>query len=1075
MKGSGSEERWKGVASWSIRRPIGTVVLTMVVLVLGSVLVGDLPLDLLPKVPSTQIRVGVNNPGVAPEVLEQTVAKPLEGALSTTENLIRLETDIQEGRVGVNLHFPYGVDPDIALQNASTNLNRARSQLPEEASLPTIGKNDPSQMPVFEMAFSSQTRSLVSLREWVEERLRPQLLTVEGVASVDVSGGLIREVQVVLNQERLQAYGITVSQIISALRGANQDVAAGRIGSREHELIGKTEGKFRTIADIRGVLLDVGGGRRVPLSEVATVADTHQVQRIWARLYTSADGRLLDGEQAVKISLRKQPDGNTVTIADAIARKVELLESSNFIPGDMKSEVIQNQANFIRSSLHSVRESAVLGAGLSMLVVLLFLGSIRKTLVIGTAIPLAILATFLLMGVADLSLNIMSMGGLALGIGMLVDNSIVMLENIFRKKDEGMSDPVEAAHAGANEVTSAVVAATTTHIAAVVPFLLISGLTALIFRELIITISFAIAASLAVAITIVPMLAAQMGKVAFTSGLEHSRFMTSFDRGFDRVRRGYRRSVIMAVRRRWLILGGSALALAGTWMLVRNLGSEFLPQVDDGRVGVSIWLPPGSTPEQTNAIALEVEEMVRSMPHVKSVFATAGGSLFGNATSAQSSRGSLDIQLHPLSQRDMSAGTWVAALQEKVAARGFPGARVFVRPPRIRGLQTSPQGADVSIAIQGDDLAELQRLARDIAATLRGTPGLQNMEAATEEASPVLAVRLDRERAGYLGLSVADVGQTLRTALDGSVATRYAEGNREFDVRVMLPRELFTSPEDLGSVAMFPGGSGRAPVFLRDIADVSLTLGPTGIRRENQNRLLRINGDVITEVASIGEVTDSISRRLSQMELPDGYGIILGGQSEAIKENNRQLTIVGLLAVFLVFVVMAIQYESVINPLVILVAIPLSLIGVGIALWLTGTPLSAPVLLGVIMLAGIVVNNSILLVEYAEEYRRDRGVSREEAVIDAGSVRLRPIIMTTLTTLFGMVPLALALGEGTEMMQPLAIAVIGGLTVSTVLTLLVVPGTYVALNGAGDRLVAWLTGRRTQAQRAREPTPVAGD
>src|SRR5688500_4976176 len=338
-----SDERWKGIASWSIRRPIGTIVLTMVVLVLGSVLVGDIPLDLLPRIPATQLRVGVSNPGVEPGVLEQTVAKPLEGALSTTENLIRLETDIQEGRVGVNLHFPYGVDPDIAMQNASTNLNRARSQLPEEASLPTIGKNDPSQMPVFEMAFSSETRSLVSLREWVEERLRPQLLTVDGVASVDVSGGLIREVQVVLNQERLQAYGITVSQIISALRGANQDVAAGRIGSREHELIGKTEGKFRSIADIRGVLLDVGGGRRVPLSEVATVADTHQVQRIWARL---------DGEQAVKISLRKQPDGNTVTIADAIDAKVKALEATNFIPSDLKSEVIQNQATFIRSSLH---------------------------------------------------------------------------------------------------------------------------------------------------------------------------------------------------------------------------------------------------------------------------------------------------------------------------------------------------------------------------------------------------------------------------------------------------------------------------------------------------------------------------------------------------------------------------------------------------------------------------------------------------------------------------------------------------------------------------------------------------
>jgi multidrug efflux pump subunit AcrB len=520
-------------------------------------------------------------------------------------------------------------------------------------------------------------------------------------------------------------------------------------------------------------------------------------------------------------------------------------------------------------------------------------------------------------------------------------------------------------------------------------------------------------------------------------------------------------------------------------MILAGLGSEFLPQVDDGNVGVNMSLAPGSTPEQTNRIALALDTMVlgapatdstpaiAGMPFVESAFTTAGGANFGGGTAGSSGRGSMDIRLVSTAERDMTAAAWVSMLQAKITERGFAGARVFVRGPRIRGLRTSTAGADVSIAIQGDDLAELQRLAREVASTMRGVPGLQNMEASTEEANPLLAVRLDRERAGYLGLSVADVGQTLRTALDGTVATRYAEGNRLFDVRVMLPRDKFTSPEELGSVAMYPGGQGRSPVFLRDIAEVGLTIGPSGIRRENQNRLLRINGDVITEIASIGEVTDSIRNRVAQMDLPDGYGIILGGEEEAIKENNRQLTIVMLLAVFLVFVVMAIQYESVINPLVILVAIPLSLVGVGLALWATRTPLSAPVLLGVIMLAGIVVNNSILLVEYAEQYREARGVTRAQAVVDAGAVRLRPILMTTLTTLLGMLPLALGLGEGSEMMQPLAIAVIGGLTVSTVLTLLVVPGTYVALHGAGDSLKAWLTGRRQVAGRPIEAE--AGD
>jgi hydrophobe/amphiphile efflux-1 (HAE1) family protein len=1038
--------------SWAIERPIGTLMLTSVVLVLGGVFASRLPLDLLPRIIYPQIRVGMNNPGVEPGVMEETIAKPLEAALSTTENLVQLETEIQEGRVGLNLHFRYGTDIDIALQNAATNLNRARSQLPVEAAPPTIFKSDPSQIPVYEVAFSSPTRDLVSLRTWVEDRLRPQLLTVEGTASVDVSGGLLREVKVILDQERLQSYGITVSQVISALRASNQDVAAGRVGSIDREIIGKTEGRFRNVDDIRGVLLDVRGGRRIPLSEVATVEDTHQDQRLWARL---------NGVQAVKVSIRKQPDANTVSVADAVDAKLASLQRSQFIPSDMEFEVIQNQADFIRSSVSSVRNAALLGAALAMLVVLLFLQSVRKTLIIGTAIPLAILATFGLMGMSGLTLNIMSLGGLALGVGLLIDNSIVMLENIFRKRDEGIEDPVAAAHAGAAEVSSAVTAATATNLAAVLPFLMITGLASLIFKELILTISFAILASLAVSLTLVPMLSAQLAKVRFTSGLSRTRPLLAFDRGVDRMRGGYRRAAGFTLRHRWALLAVTILALVGSARLTKNLGNEFLPQVDDGGVGVGISLPPGSTPEQTNSLAWEVERLVDEMPHVQSVFTTAGGFLFGGFTADRSGRGSIDVRLVPPSQRDMTADQWVRTLQRKVDEQGFAGARIFVRPPRIRGLRTSIAGSDISVAIMGDDLNELQRISREIAGVLRGIPGLENMEASTEEASPVLAVRLDRERAGYLGLSVAEVGQTLRTALDGSIATRYAEGNREYEVRVMLPRDRFTSPEDLGSVALFPPVSrGGAPVYLRDVADVQTVVSPTGIRRENQNRLLRLNGDVIPAVASVGEVSDSIRARLAQVNLPEGYGIILGGEEEAIRENNRQLLTVMLLAIFMVFVVLALQYESLVNPVVIILAIPLSLIGVGVGLWLTQTPLSAPVLLGVILLAGIVVNNAILLVEYVEEYRREKGHDLEKAVIEAGSVRLRPIIMTTLTTAFGMMPLALGIGQGSELMRPLAIAVVSGLSFSTALTLFVIPSAYVVFQRGGERLRVWLTGQR---------------
>jgi hydrophobe/amphiphile efflux-1 (HAE1) family protein len=1038
----------RGLPSFSIRRPIGIVMLTSVVLVLGFFFLSGLPLDLLPSIVYPQVRAGVNNRGVEPEVLEETVAKPLEAALATTENLTLIETEIQEGRVGVNLHFRYGTNIDFALQDAAKNLERARSQLPEEADPPSIGKFDPSQMPIYEVAFSSSTRDLVSLRDWVEYRLRPQLLTIEGVASVDVSGGLQREVQVALDQERLRSYGLTVSQVIDALRQANQDVAAGRVASPTREIVGKTAGKFQNVAQIQGLLLNVPGGGRIPLSEVATVRDTHREQRLWARL---------DGVPAVKLTIRKQPDANTVAVADEVDARMQSLAASGFVPSDIQHVTMQNQAGFIRNSVNSVRDSALLGGVLAMITVLLFLGSLRKTFVIGLAIPIAILATFVLMGLGKLTLNIISLGGLALGVGMLVDNSIVMLENIFRHTDDN-DDPEEAAHEGAGEVQSALVASTTTNLAAVVPFLLISGLAAMIFKELILTISFAIFASLLVALTIVPMLSAQMAKVRFESGLIRSKPIRAFDRAVERLISGYRRIGPTVVRWRWAVLGTAVAALAGTAFLTRDLGSEFLPQVDDGNVGVFISLPPGASAEQTNRIAGEIENMVAEMPHVQHVFTTAGGFLWGSGTSERAGRGSMDIVLKPASEREMTADQWVQQLQNRINQRGFAGARIFVRPPRIRGLRTNTSGSPVALTVQGDDLAELQRIGEEIVRRTRGVPGLENLQSSTEEASPQLAIELDRERASYLGLSALTVGQTLRTALDGTVATRYTEGNKEYDVRVMLPRERFTSPEDLGSVALFPGAAGGAPIYLRDVAKVYQTTGPTTVSRETQNRILRLTGDVIADIAPIGVVNDSIRARIADIPMPDGYGVIFGGEEQAMRENSQQLMIVVLLAVFLVFVVMAVQYESLINPFVIMLAMPLSLIGVGLGLWATGTPQSAPVLLGVILLAGIVVNNAILLVEYIEQYRQE-GHAMEAAVVEAGAVRMRPILMTTLTTVLGMVPLALGLGEGSEMMRPLAIAVVGGLSLSTLLTLFVVPSAYLIIHRAGDALKTWLTGK----------------
>lgn len=1026
----------KGIASWSISRPVGTIMLTSTLLVLGLVYIGRLPVDLLPRIVYPQIRVNISNPGVEPVVLEETVAKPLEAALSTVPNIERLQTSVNEGFVGITLDFSYGTNVDFALQDAATAVERVRSRLPEEADAPTISKSDPSQMAIFNIAFSSTQRDQVSLRQWIDQRLRPQLLSVEGVATVDISGGLVREIQVELDPERLRGFGLTVQDVLSSLSGENQNIAGGRVLAPDRELTSRTSGKFHRLEDIRGVLLTTAGGARVPLSDLATVRDTSQVQRSWARL---------DGVPAVRIGIQKQPEANTVEVVDGVQAALKRLQESNYIPADIRSQVTFDQSGFIRDALSSVRDSALIGAGLAMLIVLIFLRSIRKTFIIAASIPLAILATFVMMGFSDLTLNIMSLGGLALGTGLLLDNAIVMLENIYRRREVDGLDATEGAHVGAGEVTSAVVASTTTNLASVAPFLLITGLAALIFRELILTISFAILASLPLALTLVPMLAAQLGKIQWTSGLSENRLLVGFDNWFERVILRYRGAAAWAVAHKAVVLGAVLLVAAGLFSRVPSIPSEFLPSVDDGSVGAFVRLSPGATPQQSNRLTLEVEDIVRTMPHVDAVFATANAN-----------RGNLDILLTPASQRPMPADAWVRALQDSVNKRGFAGARIGVRPPRIRGLRTNSAGEDVSIAVVGDELAVLQEIGQAVSREVQGIPGLENFQNPQDEGSPLLSIELDRDRARARGLNVQQVGQTVRTALDGTIATRYAEGNFEYDVRVFFPRDRFTSVSDLADIPLFAGRTS-GPVRLGDVAKVRTVLGPNGINRVNQNRQLQLNGDVITDVATVGEVTDSIRARLASMELPDGYGLIIGGEQEAIAESNRQLALVVALAIFLVFVVLAVQYESVLNPLVILLAVPLAMMGVITILLVTGTPFSAPVILGMILLAGIVVNNSILLVEFTESFRQE-GHTALEAVIEAGAARMRPIMMTTFTSLVGTLPLALGLGEGGELMRPLAIAVVGGLMMSTVLTLFVVPCAYLIIHAIGDRVRGALYG-----------------
>ncbi len=1036
---SGSGER-RGLVHWSITRPVGTSIIALAICILGVSMTGRLAVDLLPRIVYPQIGARVSNPGVDPEVMEQTVTKLLERRLATTENAILITSESSEGDSDVDIHFSYGTDVDVALRDASTKLDQARSALPEEAEPPSIGKRDPSQIPVLNFAVSSPTRDEGWLKRWCEDQLSRQLLTVEGVASVDVAGGLDREIQVRLDPERLRSYRLTVSEVLTRVREENQDIAAGRLQSTSRDVVSKTKGKFTSPADIAAVRLPLPGGGDVALSDVAEVRDTHLDDRVFARL---------DGKPAVQVAISKQPDANTVQVVDGCNRVLERLKRDGFFPPDVITQVTQDQAFFVRASVSGVGEAAALGGGLAMLVVFLFLRSVRRTLIIGTAIPISILGCVALMGTSGLTLNIMSLGGLALGIGMLVDNAIVMLENIDRHQREH-PDPVEAAHVGAGEVASAVVASTITNLASVAPFLLITGLAALLFRELLLTISFAIIVSLVVALTLVPMLAAQLFKLKASSGLERARLLRAVPAAMEAITRAYSAVLPAVLRHRAAVLVAAVLAFVGSAVFAARLGNEFLPQVDDGRFRVSIELPVGTPVDVTNRATLAAEKVVRELPAVRHVFAAAGGGIWGRGMWVRPRFASMEVEVEPRRSRGMTASAWLQRAQAELSALPeLADARVRVQPPRIRGLRTSTGTEDLEVKVFGDDLPTLQRLGEEVEARLGKLSGLSNVETSLKETAPELRVVVDRRRAADLGLDVGEVGRTVRTAVGGSVATRLTEGDREFDVRVRFDPAKVRDASEMASLPLFPR-SGAA-LRLRDVADVREAAAPQTIQRENQNRLVTVGASVLPQVWSISEATAEARKALADLKLPDGYTVRFGGQQEAVDENRRVLVTVVLLAVFLVFAVMAVQYESLVNPLVIMAAIPLALVGVVLALTLTGLPMSAPVMLGVILLAGIVVNNGILLVEYFE-IRRAGGTPRLDAVLAAAPLRVRPIVMTVLTTVVGMLPLALNAAEGGELMNPMAVAVIGGLTLSTLLTLFVVPCLYMTLSGLADRL-----------------------
>ena len=1030
--------RTGGMAAWSIRHPVGVTMITLAVVVLGFFFSLRLPVDLLPNIVYPEVRVRVLDPGVPAPIMEDQVTRFLEEQLAITENVIAMVSTSRDGESSVDLSFPYGTDVDIALRDASTRLDRAERELPTTIDPPIIFKLDPQQIAVTEFVVSSTQRSPVELRSFVDYTLGKWFINLPGVASAEVGGGLLREIHVLPDLERLAAVGMTGNELVTILREANRDVPAGRLRAGAREYGSRTLGRFLTVDEIRALPVRIPGGTSLPLAELAEVRDTHEDERLRVRF---------NGINGVKLSIQKQPEANTVAVVEAVNERLTWLRDNNLLPEDIEVHTVSDQSIYVGYAIDNAIGAGLSGAALAMAVVFLFLGDIRRTLVIGTAIPIAIAVTLLVMEFFGLTLNIMSLGGLAVGIGMLVDSAIVMLENVHRHQQAG-EDPLHAGLNAAAEVNSPIVASTSTNLAAVVPFLMIGGLAGLLFQELIITVSAAIFAAMLVALTLVP----AWGVRLRTENPHESGWHRGFERRMQGLQRRYGAVLSRLIGTRapqFLTVVGFCTLLIVALSLFLSSKEIFLPTMDDGNINVRVTGDPGTSMETMDALARQLEEMFRRQPEVASVFTTTGGFVFGRSAREAPSRATLQVQLKPLDQRGISSDQWIERMNGEIEKLQLVGYKVLLRALGLRGLRTGGSDEDISFRIQGPDLNTLNAVGAQAADLLRDMPGVRGLYWSGDEVLHELSVRIDRERATQLGLSVNDIGGALRLALEGEIAGDYIEADQQFDIRVKLPQPSLRTVSDMQSLLLFVPSGDRPAVRLSDVARIAMVATPGQIHRDMQQRMVEINATPDGSKA-LSEIMPEAQRRLAQLKLPEGYRVYDAGTFKALQEGRQLAAVLLGLALFLVFVVMAVQYESLRNPLVILLGVPFAIIGPGLALPLTGTPVSMPVWLGLIMLAGIVVNNAIVLVEYIELLRQE-GLPLRAAVARAGELRLRPILMTTLTTVVGLLPLALGLGEGAEMLQPLAQTMLYGLTFSLLVSLILIPVIYLWFQGGAAR------------------------
>ncbi len=1019
------------LSNLAVKRPVTIAMVTLIVILLGVISLTRIPIDLLPKIEVPIAIVSTSYDGAGPIEIENLITRTVEQSIATVSNIDSVSSVSSEGSSIVIANFNFGTDMDFATLEMREKVDLIDGFLPEGSSDPMVMTIDPNSIPIMQISLSNGD-SLEYLQRIAEDTIKPRLERLEGVASVGILGGHEKQIEVKLNESKLMGYGLTLDYVAQIIGAENLNLPVGEVKKGNKELTVRTVGEFKSLEEINNLPITLQTGGTIRLSDIADVTfgykDVNSISKT-------------NGQESIGLTIQKESGTNTVNVANSVNDELEVLRKE--ING-IEINTVLDQSIYINQSIQSVLQNGLIGGILAVLILFIFLRNFRTTVIIGTAIPVSVIATFILIYFNNITLNLMTLGGLALGIGMLVDNAIVVLENIYRFRQNGYCRK-EASIKGAKEVAMAVTASTLTTVAVFLPIVFVGGIASTIFRELALTVTMSLLASLVVSLTLIPMLSSKYLKVDMQQGKKHqskikvfSFIYDTFDKIFYAVESLYKKLLGFSLRHRFIVIFSAIVIFVASMTSILSVGAEYFPATDEGQFSIGVNLPIGAELEETHAVITEIENKLENIEEVNMIVSNVGSSGTFNFGSGSTNRGTIDGILKPLNERDKSV--FEIADEVRKLVRDIPGAEINVNVSStvmMGGLSGDP----LQIIIKGDDIDVLESISEDFVKMVESVDGTEEVESSVSQGIPEIKIVVNRLKASEYGLTAAQIASAVKSNINGKVATRYKYEGSEIDI-VVKGEDTFR--ESISNLEQVPINTPVGAVIpLGQVAETKIERQPNSINREDQVRTVTVTSQIVDR--DLKTISDEVQIKLDNYDMPRGYTYEFGGENEELTEAFSDLFLALILAVVLVFMILASQFESLLHPFTIMLSVPIAFAGGALGLFLTGETLSVPGLIGFIILAGIVVNNAIVLVDYINTRRQD-GEERNEAIKNAGPIRLRPILMTTLTTVLGLFPLALGIGEGAEIQAPLAISVIGGLLLSTLLTLVFVPVIYTIMD-----------------------------